>query len=184
MEVGLGVGCMHDTQQLNMCSIFKVQKYARKIFSHHTLQYTYRTLQFIVFLTLGHLNKTSNRAGTHTSYTTYKMHENRCVLLESDMHVRPMRFTVLCTTTDSSDKSKLICSAILLFLFASQSASSASKLNHSTMYKNKSKFINFCRDTAKRDQCCFENTLKTRLGICIYKTSPPHRPDAEKFTTR
>jgi len=31
------------------------------------------TLQFIVFLTLSNLNKTSNRAVTNTSY---KMHEN------------------------------------------------------------------------------------------------------------
>jgi len=34
---------------------------------------TYRTLQFIVFLTLSNLNKTSNRAVTNTSY---KMPEN------------------------------------------------------------------------------------------------------------
>ena len=47
---------------------------------------------------------TSNRVVINTSY---KMHENRCVLLESDMHVRPMRFTVLCTPTDSSDKNPI-----------------------------------------------------------------------------
>jgi len=58
-------------------------------------------LQFIVFLTLSNLHKTSNRAVTHISY---KMPENQCVLLKSDMHVRPMRFTVLCIPTDSSDK--------------------------------------------------------------------------------
>jgi len=52
----------------------------KKIFSYHTLQYVYRrpTLQFISFLTLRNLNKTSDRTVTHTSY---KMHENRCVLL-------------------------------------------------------------------------------------------------------
>jgi len=77
------------------------------MFSYHTLQYIYRTLQFIVFLTLSNLNKTSNRAVTRTSY---KMHENQCVLLKSDMHARPMRFTVLCTPTDSSDKTQLILS--------------------------------------------------------------------------
>jgi len=71
-------------------------------------------LQFIVFLTLSNLNKTSIRAVTHNSY---KMHENRCVLLKSDMHVQPMRFTVLCTPTDSSDKTQLVCSTILLYLF-------------------------------------------------------------------
>jgi len=52
--------------------------------------YTYRTVQFIVFLTLSNSNKTIHRAVTHIFY---KMHENRCVLLKSDMHVRPMRFT-------------------------------------------------------------------------------------------
>jgi len=78
------------------------------------MQYIYRTLQFIVFLTLSNLNKRSNRAATHTSY---KMHENRCVLLQSDMHVRPMRFTILCTPTDSSDKIQLMRSTILLRLF-------------------------------------------------------------------
>jgi len=49
--------------------------------------------------------------------TSFKMHENRYVLLKSDMHVRPMRFAVLCTLTDSSDKSQLMCSTILLCLF-------------------------------------------------------------------
>jgi len=43
----------------NICSFFKKWKCARKI--------------FIVFVTLSDLNKTSNRAVTHTSY---KMHEN------------------------------------------------------------------------------------------------------------
>jgi len=53
----------------------KQQKCARKIFNYN-LQYIYRTLQFIVFLTLSAFYKTSNRALTHT----YKMHTNRCVL--------------------------------------------------------------------------------------------------------
>jgi len=38
---------------------------------------------------------------------------------KSDMHVRPMRFTVLRTPTDSSDKTQLMCSTILLCLFVS-----------------------------------------------------------------
>ena len=87
---------------------------SRKIFGYHTLQYyIYRTLQFIVFLTLSNLNRASNYAVTHISY---KMHENRCVLLKSEMHVRPMRFTVLCTPTDSSDKTK---GCVLLYWCAS-----------------------------------------------------------------
>jgi len=89
---GQGWGSMHDAQEEKVCSIFKERKFARKIYSYQTLPYDiiYRTLQFIVFLTLSNLNKTSKRAVTHASY---KMHENRCVLLKSDMHVRPMRFT-------------------------------------------------------------------------------------------
>jgi len=88
----------------------------KKNVNYHVLQYIYRNLQFIVFLTLSNLNNTSNRAVTNTSY---KMYENRCILLKSDMHVRPMRFTVLCTLTDSSDKTQLMCSAILLCFFVS-----------------------------------------------------------------
>ena len=47
----------------NICSFLKKRKCARKI--------------FIVFATLSDLNKTSNRAVTHTC----KMHENGSVLL-------------------------------------------------------------------------------------------------------
>jgi len=61
----------------------------------------------------------------------------------SDMHVRPMLFTVLCTLSDSSDKTELMCSTILLCLFVSWSDSSATKLNYITMSNNKIKFINF-----------------------------------------
>jgi len=63
--------------------------------------------------------------------------------LKSDMHVRPTRFTVLCTPTDSSDKTQLMCSTILLCLFVSYSGRSATKLNYSTISNNKIKFINF-----------------------------------------
>ena len=62
---------------------------------------------------------------------------------KSDMSVRPMRFIVLCTPTDSSDKTKLMCFAILLFLFVPYSDSIATKLNYSTMSNNKIKFIHF-----------------------------------------
>jgi len=88
---------------------------------------------------LSNLNKTSNLAVTHT----YEMHENQCVLLKSDMRKRPMRLTVLCTPTDSSDKTQLMCFAILLFLFVPYSDSNATKLNYSTVSNNKIKFINF-----------------------------------------
>jgi len=86
----------------------------KKNISHHTLQYVYRTLQFIVFLTLSNLNKTSNRAVT---YTSYKMHKNRCVLLKSDTYVIPMQFTVLYFLSDISDKTQLMCFIVLLCLF-------------------------------------------------------------------
>ena len=56
-----------------------------------------------------------------------------------------------------------MCSTIMVCLFVPQSDSNATKLNYSTMSNNKIKFINFliiCRDKAKRDLCCFENTFK------------------------
>ena len=151
----------------------------KKIFGYHTLQYyIYRTLQFIVFLTLSNLNRASNYAVTHTSY---KMHENRCVLLKSDMHVRPMmRFTVLCTPTDSSDKTK---GCVLLYWCAS--------LYHSLIVVQPSLTTVPCPATKLSllisksfvgirqsvISVALKTPLKTRLGICIYKTSLPHRPD-------
>jgi len=140
MEIWLRVGLHVWCSVAKDLKHFKEQKCARKVFSYHTLQYTCRTLQFIVFLRWSNLSKTLNRAVTHTSY---KMHENRCVLLKSDMHVRPMRFTALCTPTDSSGKTLLMCSTILLCLFVSQTDSSVTKLNCITMPNNKIKFINF-----------------------------------------
>jgi len=53
------------------------------------------------------------------AHTSYKMHENRCVLLKMDMHVRRIRFTILCTPTDSSDKTQVMCSTIFLCSFVS-----------------------------------------------------------------
>ena len=60
--VGLHVWCPVELKKL--VAFFKQWKCARKI--------------FIVFVTLSDLNKTSNRAVTHT----YKMHENWSVLLK------------------------------------------------------------------------------------------------------
>jgi len=96
-----------------------------------------------------------------------------CSILKSDMHVRTMRFTVLSTPTDSFDKTQLMCSAILLCLFVFKSDTSASRLNYSTMSNNKFMLINLqiiCNDKAKRDLCCFENTSKSKIAICICKT--------------
>jgi len=38
---------------------------------------------------------------------------------KSDMHAWPMRFSILCTPTDSSDKTQMMYSTILLCLFTS-----------------------------------------------------------------
>jgi len=65
MKVLVGVGLHAQCPvALKTCSFFKTQKCARKI--------------FIVFRTLSDLNKISNRAATQTSY---KMHENLCVVV-------------------------------------------------------------------------------------------------------
>jgi len=53
-----GAACMMPSCIEKICSFFKKRKYARKI--------------FIVFATLSNLNKTSNRAVTHT----YKIDKN------------------------------------------------------------------------------------------------------------
>jgi len=50
----------------------------------------------------------------------------------SDMLVRPLRFSILCTPTDSSDKTQLMYSTILLCLFVSKYDINASRLNYST----------------------------------------------------
>jgi len=39
---------------------------------------------------------------------------------KSDMHVRPMRFSILCTSTDSSDKTQLMYCTKLPWLFVSK----------------------------------------------------------------
>jgi len=61
---------------------------------------------------------------------------------KSDMHVRPMRFSILCTPADSSDKTQLICSTILLCLFASKYDINGNRLNYSTVSSNKFKYTN------------------------------------------
>jgi len=72
-------------------------------------------------------------------------------LCKSDMHVRPMRFSILCTPTDSSDKTQLMFSIILLCLFVSKYDINGSRLSYSTMSSNKFEFINMqiiCKDKA------------------------------------
>jgi len=85
---------------------------------------------------------------------------------KSDMHVRPMRFDILCTPTDSSEKTQLMCSTVLLCLFVSKYDINGSRLNYSTMSSNKFRYINrqiVCKDKAKRDQCCSQNTSTNKF---------------------
>jgi len=60
---------------------------------------------------------------------------------KSDMHVRPKRLSILCTPTDSFDKTQLMFSTILLSLFVSKCGINGSRLNYSTMSSNKFKYI-------------------------------------------
>jgi len=70
------------------------------------------------------------------------------------MHVRPMRFSISCTPTDSSDETQLMYSTILLCLFTSKYDINGDRLNYITLSNNKFKYINMyiiCQDKAKRD---------------------------------
>jgi len=99
---------------------------------------------------------------------------------KSEMHVRQMRFSILCTSTDSSDKTQLMHPTILLCLFTSKYDINGSRLNYSTVSRNKFKYINM--KIIYKDMCCSDSValitpLEMRLGICTYKTSLLHRPD-------
>ena len=116
----------------------------------------------IVFATLINLNKTSNRAETTL---LIKCMKTEVFYFKSDMHIRPTRFRILCTPTDSSDKTQLMCSTILLCLFPSRYGIDGVRLNCSTVSSNKFKYINMqiiCKD--KHDQCCPQNTTRNKIG--------------------
>jgi len=100
---------------------------------------------------------------------------------KSDIHVRPMPFSILCTPTDSSDKTQLMHSTILLCLFASKYDINVSRLNYTTVSSNKFKF-SLCKSSARIKQSvisvAFKTPLEARLGVCIYKTALLlHRPE-------
>ena len=119
----------------NFWSFFKKRKCARKM--------------FIVFVTLGDLNKTSNRAVPPT--LLLKCMKVEVFYCKNDIHVRTMRFSILCSPADSSDKTQLMHSTILLCFFVSKYEINASRLNYSTMPSNKFKYINMyiiCKDKA------------------------------------
>jgi len=71
-----------------------------------------------------------------------KIAKTEVFYFKSDMHLRPMRFRILCTSTDSSDETQLICSSILLCLFTSRYDINGSRLNYSTVSSNKFGYIN------------------------------------------
>jgi len=98
---------------------------------------------------------------------------------KSDMHVRPMRFSVLCTPTNSSNKAQSMCSTILLCLFPSKSilmeAGWTTVQCPATNLRIVVRYV-----THLQEQSLISVALKTpleiRLGICIYKTALLHRP--------
>ena len=96
------------------------------------------------------------------------------------MHVRPMLFSILCTPTDSSDKTQLILSTILLCLFVSKYDINRNRRNHNTLSSNKLGIL-IRNSSARINQSvisvAFKTPLQIRLGICTYKTSLLHRPD-------
>jgi len=101
---------------------------------------------------------------------------------KSDMHVRPMRFSILCTPTDSSDKTQIMFSTILLCLFVFRYGINGSRLNYSTMSSNKFKYIDnmfYHLQGQSMISVALKTLLEIRLGICIYIyiTSLLHRPD-------
>jgi len=57
------------------------------------------------------------------------------------MHLPPMRFSILRTPTDSSDKTQLMFSTILLCFFVSKYDINGSRLKYSTMSSYKFKYI-------------------------------------------
>jgi len=70
-----------------ICSFLMKRKCTRKI--------------LIVFVTLSNLNKTLNRAVLYT-ILLIKCMKIDVICYKSNMHVRPMRFSILCTPTDNS----------------------------------------------------------------------------------
>ena len=85
------------------------------------------------------------------------------------MHVRPMQFSILCTPTDSSDKTQMMCftSTILLCLFTSKYDINGSRLNYSTAFSNKLIFKSSARTKEGVLSVALTKSLEIRLGICI-----------------
>jgi len=86
---------------------------------------------------------------------------------KSDMHVRPLRFSILYTPTDSSDETQLMYFTILLCLFVSKCDINASKMNYSTVSSNKFLSILICKSSARIKQSVISVAFKTSLEIKI-----------------
>jgi len=63
-----------------------------------------------------------------------------------------MRFSILCTPTDSSDETQLMYSAILLCLFVSKYDINGSRLKYSTMTSNKFKNIDMYTSVSQSER--------------------------------
>ena len=99
-------------------------------------------------------------------------------------HVRPMRFTILCTPTDSSDKSPidvwnwclLYCSACL---HPNTTLMEADWTTVPCRATNLSILIQYVNHLQRQSviSVALKTPLEIRLGICIYETSLLHQPD-------
>ena len=96
---------------------------------------------------------------------------------KNDMHVRSIQFSILCNPANSSDKTQMMYSTILLCLFTPKYDINGSRLNCSAVSRNKFKYINMKIIYSTRTCVALKTPLEIRLGICIYKTSLLHRPD-------
>jgi len=80
---------------------------------------------------------------------------------KSDMHTRPMQFRLSCTPADSSDKTQLICSTILMCLFVSKYDISANRLNDTVVSRNKFKYHTLiCKSTVRIKQTVISVAFK------------------------
>jgi len=81
---------------------------------------------------------------------------------ELNLHVRSMRFSILHSLDNSSDKTQMMYSTKLLCLLTSKYDINGSRLNYSTVSRNKFKYINM--KTMYKDMCCSQNTSRNKIG--------------------
>ena len=85
-------------------------------------------------------------SGIKKIWSFFKINEMRKKILIifvtlSNLNVRPVQSSILCTPTDSSEKTQMMCSTILLCLFTSKCDINGSRLNYSTVSSSKFKYI-------------------------------------------